>query len=121
MNAKISVSFICVGTIKYLLLYNLHDCTFNNKLLIILKTYVHYLRHKFINQNQNVKTGFNIFIKIKNTDRWKDKVFFRLFCFRNSLFFIYVYFQEMLNVSSEHSFKYFTLYLEIRNELAIVN
>ena len=76
MNAEISVSFICVGTIIYLLLYNLHDCTFNNKLLIILKTYVHYLRHKFINQNQNVKTGFNIFIKIKNTDRWKDKSFF---------------------------------------------
>ena len=35
MNAKISVSvfYICVEAIIYLLLYNLHDCTFN-------KTYI---------------------------------------------------------------------------------
>ena len=94
MNAKISVSSICVGTIIYLLLYNLHDCTFNNKLLIILKTYVHYLRHKFINQNQNVKTGFNIFIKIKNTDRWKDKSFFSVILFQKFLIFRICVFSE---------------------------
>ena len=29
MNAKISVFVICVEVIIYLLLYNLHDCTFN--------------------------------------------------------------------------------------------
>ena len=29
----------------------------NNKILIILKTYVYYLRHRLINQKQNVKTG----------------------------------------------------------------
>ena len=29
MNAKISVFVICVEAITYLLLYNLHDCTFN--------------------------------------------------------------------------------------------
>ena len=29
MNAKISVFVICVEAIVYLLLYNLHDCTFN--------------------------------------------------------------------------------------------
>ena len=29
MNAKISVIVICVEAIIYLLLYNLHDCTFN--------------------------------------------------------------------------------------------
>ena len=28
MNAKISVFVICVEAIVYLLLYNLHDCTF---------------------------------------------------------------------------------------------
>ena len=28
MNAKISVFVICVKAIIYLLLYNLHDCTF---------------------------------------------------------------------------------------------
>ena len=29
MNAKIVVLVICVEAIIYLLLYNLHDCTFN--------------------------------------------------------------------------------------------
>ena len=29
MNAKVSVFVICVGAIIYLLLYSLHDCTFN--------------------------------------------------------------------------------------------
>ena len=29
MNMKISVFFICVEAIIYLLLYNLYDCTFN--------------------------------------------------------------------------------------------
>ena len=31
MNAKISVFVICVQAIIYLLLYNLHDCTFKVK------------------------------------------------------------------------------------------
>ena len=31
MNAKISVFVICVEAIIYLLLYNLHDCTFKIK------------------------------------------------------------------------------------------
>ena len=31
MNAKISVFVICAEAIIYLLLYNLHDCTFNFK------------------------------------------------------------------------------------------
>ena len=30
MNAKMSLFVICVEAIIYLLLYNLHDCTFNN-------------------------------------------------------------------------------------------
>ena len=30
MNAKISVFVICVEAITYLLLYDLHDCTFND-------------------------------------------------------------------------------------------
>ena len=29
MNAKVSAFVICVEAIIYLLLYNLHDCTFN--------------------------------------------------------------------------------------------
>ena len=29
MNEKISLFVICVEAITYLLLYNLHDCTFN--------------------------------------------------------------------------------------------
>ena len=32
MNAKISVLVIYVETIIYLLLYNLHDCAFKNKI-----------------------------------------------------------------------------------------
>ena len=32
MNAKISVFVICAEEIIYLLLYNLHDYTFNNSL-----------------------------------------------------------------------------------------
>ena len=31
MNAKISVIIICVEAIIYLLLYNLHDCTFKSE------------------------------------------------------------------------------------------
>ena len=31
MNAKISVLVICVETIMYLLLYNLHDCNFKSE------------------------------------------------------------------------------------------
>ena len=31
----------------------------------------YYLRHRFINQKLNVKTGVHIFTNIKNTDRWK--------------------------------------------------
>ena len=37
MNAKISVFIICVEAIIYLLLYNLHDCTFKCLLKSIMK------------------------------------------------------------------------------------
>ena len=37
MNAKISVFIICVEVIIYLLLYNLHGCTFNMGILPIPK------------------------------------------------------------------------------------
>ena len=33
MNATITVFIICVGAIIYLLLYNLHDCTFKQPVL----------------------------------------------------------------------------------------
>ena len=33
MNAKISMFVICVEAIIYLLLYNLHDCTFNETMI----------------------------------------------------------------------------------------
>ena len=35
-----------------------------------LWSYVHYLRHRFINQKQNLKTEVHIFTKVKNKDRW---------------------------------------------------
>ena len=31
MNSKIAVVVICAEAIKYLLLYNFHDCTFNHE------------------------------------------------------------------------------------------
>ena len=37
MNAKISVIIICVEAIIYLLLYNLHDCTFKSETNEIFK------------------------------------------------------------------------------------
>ena len=39
MNAKISVSVICVEAIIYLLLYNLHDCTFEKTDESIIKNH----------------------------------------------------------------------------------
>ena len=41
MNAKISVFAICVAAIIYLLLYNLHDCTFNCQQIYALHTCFH--------------------------------------------------------------------------------
>ena len=36
MNAEISVFIICVAAVMYLLLYNLHDCTFNSASKLLL-------------------------------------------------------------------------------------
>ena len=33
MNVKISLVVNCIDAIRYLLLFNLHDCTFNRELL----------------------------------------------------------------------------------------
>ena len=51
--------------------------------------------------------GVHIFTKIKDTDHWKHKknFFLQLIHFRKSLFFIYAFFQKMLNFSPEHSFR----------------
>ena len=46
MNAKISVFVTCVKAIIYLLLYNLHDCTFNFNV--------------YVNVNISVKSLFRI-------------------------------------------------------------
>ena len=45
MNAKNSVFVICVKGIIYLLLYNLHDCTFNNELVAASSIGLYYLRN----------------------------------------------------------------------------
>ena len=37
INAKISVFVICVKAIMYFLLYNLHDCTFNDLMIKVRK------------------------------------------------------------------------------------
>ena len=60
-----------------------NDHTFNNKFLIIhTQTYVHYLRHRCINQKRNVKTEVHIFTKIKNTGIWRWKNPFSVFSFQ---------------------------------------
>ena len=53
MNAKIPVFVICVSAIIYLLLYNLHDCTF-----------------KKINRRENFTLHFPE--KFKNTPKPRD-------------------------------------------------
>ena len=72
--------------------------TFNNKSPIILKTYVHYLRLRFLDlwtENKNVKKGVHIFTKIKNTDGWKyEKKFFLVVSFQKFLVFPICTFSE---------------------------
>ena len=53
--------------------------------------------------------GVHIFTKIKNTDRWKQKKKIQLFQFRNFEFFLYLFFQKMLNVSSESAWARFSI------------
>ena len=62
MNAKISVFVICFEVIVYLLLYNLHDFTFEYQNLVFsFLTYVVILlfspviKHSLINKNYTVK------------------------------------------------------------------
>ena len=54
MNAKISVFVICVEEIIYLLLYNLHDCTFNNPANKLRINYV-FFRHILLTNKGNEK------------------------------------------------------------------
>ena len=51
--------------------FNTQKTIIHLMLLTILKTYVHYLRHRFINQKSNIKAGVHIFTNIKNTDSSK--------------------------------------------------
>ena len=46
------------------------------KFQLILKTYVHYLGHRFIYQKENGKTRVHIFVKLQNTDSCKKESFF---------------------------------------------
>ena len=49
MNAKISVFVICVEAIMYLLLYNMHDCTFNpNKVGLFEGSFIHISRRTYL-------------------------------------------------------------------------
>ena len=67
--------------------------------------YVHYLRHRFINQKQNLKTGF-IFLEKSNIKTvWYRKKKFQLIHIRKSQFFIFAFLQKMLIFWLEHSFK----------------
>ena len=47
MNAKISVFVICVEAIIYLLLYNLHDCTFKMFSVVFIQRYTVLIIYQF--------------------------------------------------------------------------
>ena len=62
MNAKISAFVIGVETIIYLLLYNLHDCTFNKKELSKVREFVNdiedgqkFIEKEFEDQKEKIK------------------------------------------------------------------
>ena len=48
MNAETSVFAICVETIIYLLLYNLHDCTFKRKRTLLDREKLKWVEVKII-------------------------------------------------------------------------
>ena len=58
MNAKISVSVICVEAIIYLLLYNLHDCTFEKTDESILKNHDDLIAKKLLHKDDK----FGLFV-----------------------------------------------------------
>ena len=69
MNAKISLFVICVEVIIYLLLCNLHDCTFNGYSVKEMDT----LR-KEINR-LIIKGMSNIYLKITTEKKWRSQNF----------------------------------------------
>ena len=68
---KYSNKAFLVSNLKFFLFFNETRktiTTFNNKFLIILKTYVHYYVIDLSTEHKNVRKGVHIFTKIKNTD-----------------------------------------------------
>ena len=59
MNARISVFVIRVKAIIYLLLYDLHDCTFSRNLVFSLKIFQNYLTHLYRNYKQNIDGDYD--------------------------------------------------------------
>ena len=57
MNAKISVFIICAEAIIYLLLYNLHDCTFKDKSFTIHHQNIQSLANEIHKAIQNLLVG----------------------------------------------------------------
>ena len=62
-----------------------------------------YLRHRFINRKQNVKTGLHIFTKIENIDHWKQK----------KKFFFSYFISEFPNVSYVRFFKNYLIIIRV--------
>ena len=60
MNAKISVFFICVEAIIYLLLCNLHDCTLH--IFKISEILIFALLLFFKTQNQKVSPSYLLYL-----------------------------------------------------------
>ena len=64
MNAKISV-VICVEAIMYLLLYNLHDCTFKYRNILRQSINQNFGKAKYIMENVPENDNFNELLAIR--------------------------------------------------------
>ena len=68
MNAKISMFVVCFEAITYLLLYNLHDCTFEKRFGIWLLLTLYFLCLDFLSKFSWIRAFFIFFIELRCCD-----------------------------------------------------
>ena len=103
---RVKLKWLKNGGAKHLVIH-LTTKSFNyNKLPVIFKAHVHYLRHRFINQKIKCKDGGSYFYKNQNYRplEIENKIFLVL---QKFLIFHKCVFQKMLNVLVEHSLNFF--------------
>ena len=74
MNAKVLVFVICVEAIKYLLLYNLHDCTFDVSFFSAISVSTKYLKSPqgrgLLRLTEAFYCNWTIFVRHLFTEWW---------------------------------------------------